>query len=191
MTVLGKPVPGAVRWVWADTSTIYPSLLRSGVRVDRCHDIALTEALLRASGGTAPPSAQPAAPPGRCLPGRPVGRAAGHAVRAGRAGIDETREVLSGLVGGTRISCAGSPRTRTRPGSALLAAAESAGGLSAAEMRARGMPWRADVHDGLLEGLLGRRPGPGVRPPGWPTWPPRSPQRSAAARSTQILRLRC
>ena len=32
-------------------------------------------------------------------------------------------------------------------------------------MSARGMPWRADVHDALLAGLLGRRPGPGFRPP--------------------------
>ena len=40
-----------MRWVWADTSTIYPSLLRAGVRVDRCHDAALTQALLRARGG--------------------------------------------------------------------------------------------------------------------------------------------
>ena len=47
----------------------------------------------------------------------------------------------------------------------LLAAAESAGGLAAAEMSARGMPWRADVHDALLAGLLGPRPGAGARPP--------------------------
>ena len=48
----------AVRWVWADTSAIYPSLLRSGVRVGRCHDVALTEALLRASAGTSLPSGE-------------------------------------------------------------------------------------------------------------------------------------
>ena len=57
----------------------------------------------------------------------------------------------------------------------LLVAAESAGGLIAAEMTAAGLPWRADVHDQLLAELLGPRP-PG-RPgqpdrgrPGWPTW---------------------
>ena len=47
----------------------------------------------------------------------------------------------------------------------LLAAVESAAGLAAAEMSARGMPWRADVHDALLAGLLGPRPGTGLRPP--------------------------
>ncbi|HEY9391826.1 MAG TPA: bifunctional 3'-5' exonuclease/DNA polymerase, partial [Mycobacteriales bacterium] len=36
----------APRWVWADTATVYPRLLRAGVRVGRCHDLALTEALL-------------------------------------------------------------------------------------------------------------------------------------------------
>jgi hypothetical protein len=42
---------GGVRWVWADTGDIYPSLLRAGVRVTRCHDVALTEALLLAREG--------------------------------------------------------------------------------------------------------------------------------------------
>jgi hypothetical protein len=174
--VPAEPAPGnPVRWVWADTSTIYPSLLRSGVRVDRCHDIALTEALLRASGGTTPPSAQH---PAVVLPaaGRlPTGQAGlfGQAALFGQAtlfgpaepGIDEAREILSALVSThadqlRRIAANPYP---ARFG--LLAALESAGGLSAAEMRARGMPWRADVHDALLEGLLGRRPGPGFRPP--------------------------
>ncbi len=50
----------------------------------------------------------------------------------------------------------------------LLAAAESAGGLAAAEMTAAGLPWRADIHDRLLTQLLGARPraaaGPQLRP---------------------------
>jgi DNA polymerase-1 len=48
-----------------------------------------------------------------------------------------------------------------------LIAAESAGGLVAAEMSEAGIPWRADLHDELLTGLLGRRPPahpPGLRP---------------------------
>ena len=166
--VPGEPVPGEpVRWVWADTSTIYPSLLRSGVRVDRCHDIALTEALLRASGGTTLPSVQHPAVAASARPlltGQAAAVRAGHAVRA-EPGIDEAREILSALVG---VHADQLRRIAADPYPArfgLLAAVESAGGLSAAEMRARGMPWRADVHDALLEGLLGRRPGPGFRPP--------------------------
>ena len=105
----------------------------------------------------------------------PAGQAAlfGQAAPFGQAtlfgpaepGIDEAREILSALVGVhadqlRRIAADACP---ARFG--LLAAVESAGGLSAAEMRARGMPWRADVHDALLAGLLGPRPGPGFRPP--------------------------
>ena len=39
-----------------------------------------------------------------------------------------------------------------------LVAAESAGELVAAEMSFAGMPWRSDVHDRVLTGLLGPRP---------------------------------
>ena len=42
---------GGVRWVWAACGDIYPALLRAGVRVQRCHDVALTEALLLARDG--------------------------------------------------------------------------------------------------------------------------------------------
>src|SRR5262249_20528884 len=46
----------------------------------------------------------------------------------------------------------------------VLVAAESAGGLVAAEMGFYGLPWRADVHNELLTALLGPRPVPGLRP---------------------------
>src|SRR5687768_5087072 len=39
------------RWVWADTSETYPLLLAAGVRVDRCWDLHLTEALLLGAEG--------------------------------------------------------------------------------------------------------------------------------------------
>src|SRR5215472_8794284 len=42
---------GDVRWVWAACADVYPALLRAGVRVQRCHDVALTEALLLARDG--------------------------------------------------------------------------------------------------------------------------------------------
>ncbi|HEV2087816.1 MAG TPA: hypothetical protein VGR21_05865, partial [Cryptosporangiaceae bacterium] len=34
------------RWVWAATGNAYPVLLSAGLRVDRCHDLALCEAIL-------------------------------------------------------------------------------------------------------------------------------------------------
>lgn len=181
-----------VRWVWADTSTIYPSLLRAGVRVDRCHDAALTQALLRARGGTglsatglpgpgSPTTGLSTADPSTTAPSAvglpttglftagPAGRppATGQATLFGPAepGIAEAREVLRALVGvhADQLRQIAADAHPARFG--LLAAVESAGGLAAAEMSARGMPWRADVHDALLAGLLGRRPGPGFRPP--------------------------
>src|SRR5690606_29172149 len=40
----------------------------------------------------------------------------------------------------------------------------SAGALVAAEMTYAGVPWRSDVHEELLRGLLGPRPPRGARP---------------------------
>ncbi|WP_312183103.1 bifunctional 3'-5' exonuclease/DNA polymerase, partial [Arthrobacter sp.] len=81
---------------------------------------------------------------------------------------------------------AGSPERRRL---ALLLAAESAGGLIAAEMEHAGIPWRRDLHEAMLENALGPRPPEGQRPAklealaldlrqklGNPTFNPDSPQ---------------
>ncbi len=88
-----RPGGEHVRWVWADTSAIYPSLLRAGVRVDRCHDAALTDALLRAREGAGPERHRSSPPrpvhygPVHRGPGGPATRhRASHPVRPGRAG---------------------------------------------------------------------------------------------------------
>ncbi|MDF2704924.1 MAG: bifunctional 3-5 exonuclease/DNA polymerase, partial [Nonomuraea muscovyensis] len=47
----GGPPAGRPRWVWADTREAYPPLLDAGVRLSRCHDLALTEGLLLACEG--------------------------------------------------------------------------------------------------------------------------------------------
>lgn len=39
------------RWVWTAWEDLYPDLVRAGVRVRRCHDAALTEALLLGHAG--------------------------------------------------------------------------------------------------------------------------------------------
>jgi DNA polymerase-1 len=166
---------GGVRWVWAAAAGIYPALLRAGVRVERCHDIALTEALLlaregrpgepaslagawaRLRGAAAPafPGGRPAAPP---RPGQDtLFDPADPVFPDPRAELDAVIEVHAGQQG--RITA------DEHPGRfALLVAAESAGGLIAAEMGFDGLPWRADVHDELLTGLLGPRPVAGMRP---------------------------
>jgi DNA polymerase family A len=169
--VAGYERAGAVRWVWADTSRIYPALLQAGVRVDRCHDVALTEALLSARDGYRDgPAALPGTPRSGADPaldgtGRwPVTARQATLFGPAEPGLAEARAALAGLT----VAHADQLRRITadpHPGRfGLLAAAESAGGLVAAEMRARGLPWRADVHDELLSGLLGPRPQAGLRP---------------------------
>ncbi|MGC5289533.1 bifunctional 3'-5' exonuclease/DNA polymerase [Micromonospora sp. DT231] len=151
------------RWVWSTATSVYPPLLRAGVRVDRCHDVELTEALLlgqagrwgeprslaaawaRLTGASVPPDPPPraAAPPGHgqgalfdTLPG-PSG-----------PGIDALIRVYADQL--ARVAATEHPG-RFR----LLVAAESAGALIAVEMGAAGLPWRADVHDQILHELLG------------------------------------
>jgi DNA polymerase-1 len=146
---------GAVRWVWASGARLYPALLRAGLRVARCHDVELAERLLLGRDGQA----------GAFAASLPADRAAGARAQdvlfdpadaappdLGRA-LDELIAVHADQL--RRISADERP---ARFG--MLVAAESAGGLIAAEMSFAGLPWRADVHDTLLTELLGPRPPP-------------------------------
>jgi hypothetical protein len=153
---------GAVRWVWRSTRLLYPALLRAAGQVRRCHDIELTGALLAARDGLAgqPPDAVAQANAQQQplqLPFEPS-----------RDAATARRLDLAALVG---VHADQVRRIAADPDPAkfgLLAAAESAGGLAAAEMSAAGLPWRADIHDRLLTELLGPRPpaaaGPQLRP---------------------------
>jgi hypothetical protein len=167
--VAGYARAGQVRWVWADTAETYPALLRAGVRVDRCHDVRLVGALLAGrDGGPAAPGGgagwpgadRPAPGPGRLAAGQ-------QAALFGPAepGFAEASAVLDRLVAvhAEQLRRIAADPYPGRFG--LLSAVESAGGLVAVEMQARGVPWRADVHDALLASLLGARPAAGLQPP--------------------------
>jgi DNA polymerase-1 len=183
------------RWVWPVTADLAPALLRRGVRVDRCHDLALTEGLLLAAEG-------------RCGDPRSLGAAW---ARLHRLPVPEDR------VEGTMAAPADNPTTQPalfepdrsglpahvdplravrevyadqlrrvaateNPGRfRLLVAAESAASLAAAEMAHHGLPWRADVHSRILEEVLGPRPLDGS--------PPRE-MVAAAARLAEALGIR-
>jgi len=41
----------APRWLWPSGAALYPRLVKAGVRVGRCHDLELTEALLLGHAG--------------------------------------------------------------------------------------------------------------------------------------------
>ena len=159
----------APRWVLADTETDYPRLLRAGLRVERCHDLALTEGLLLACAGRfgEPRSLAAAWARLRGLPvpedPRPAAvqeQTALFGIEAGGAPDPLTQlEMLVAVHADQlrRISAASTTTTITT-GLATLVAAESAGGLVAAEIAARGVPWRVDAHDAVLADLLGPRP---------------------------------
>ena len=188
--VAARERAGDVRWIWAASGDLYPALLRAGVRVGRCHDVALVEGLLLGREGRL---GEPASLAGAWARLRgaavPAEQAARRLAFSGQAALFEPadpvfpdpRRALEALVavhaGQLRRIAADEYPARL----GLLAAAESAAGLVAAEMSYDGLPWRADVHAALLTGLLGDRPGPGCAHRGWPAWPARSPRRSAAA----------
>jgi DNA polymerase-1 len=164
------------RWVWPATGEIYPALLRAGVRVARCHDLELTEALLlghagqwgapralaaaraRLHGLPVPPDPPPrvAEPPGFAQ-GALFETMGAPAVREGFDVVQAVQEVYGDQQ--SRLA-----RTEHPGRFRLLVAAESAGALVGAEMGRAGLPWRADVHDRLLRELLG---------PPQPVGPPR------------------
>jgi hypothetical protein len=174
------------RWVWWSASAIYPALLRAGVRVGRCYDVALADALLTArdhavpaaggSGGS-PPWAGTAEPE-RIQFARELLREADTRQRL-RSGHDAAQQALFDPVEAAAEAGEIQPdpcdtlealislhadqlvkiAADEHPGRfAMLVAAESAGALAAAEMTIVGLPWRADVHDALLTDLLGKRP---------------------------------
>ncbi|MCU1406162.1 MAG: polymerase [Glaciihabitans sp.] len=151
-----------VRWVWDDTARWYPILLVGGVRVERCVDLRLNHAILRRSALTCE-SALALAEPNAW-----DGAAAAATTVADGTLFDLVEDRASHLLADPVAEFAlqrEAARTSTNPGSlGLLLAAESAGALIAAEMRFAGLPWNADIHNGLLTDLLGPRPLPGTRP---------------------------
>ncbi|MGH1523161.1 bifunctional 3'-5' exonuclease/DNA polymerase [Leifsonia sp. L25] len=147
------------RWVWDDTRGWYPRLLQSGVRVERCVDLRLSHAILRASTLSAG-SALAAAPLGpwdaaRALDDEPEPSASAatlfdldHPAETARPSIEQEYAAQQEAV----ASSAEPGRLR------LLLAAESAGALIATEMQHAGLPYSVDRHDELLRAVLGPRP---------------------------------
>ncbi|WP_269855117.1 bifunctional 3'-5' exonuclease/DNA polymerase [Streptomyces sp. RPT161] len=160
------------RWVWAATDDLYPRLLdRIPVRLGRCHDLKLVEALLlgHESGHGQPRSLGAAWARLHRLPVPDDPRDGGadgqpSLFAADRHQLPPDVDQLTAVVAvhaeqRRRIAAVEHPE-RMR----LLCAAESAGALAAVEMARDGLPWSAAVHDALLTELLGPRPAGGARP---------------------------
>ncbi|MBC7441877.1 MAG: bifunctional 3'-5' exonuclease/DNA polymerase [Ramlibacter sp.] len=153
----------APRWVFEDTSRIYPILLGGGVKVQRGHDLRLCHAILRLSAATqsselarAEPNRwdrAPALEPQAAEPGSTLFDLVFDDDTVENDSTEEFRRQLEAVA-----TCADPGRLR------LLLAAESAGALIAAEMQFAGLPWRTDIHEGLLTRELGPRVAPGIRP---------------------------
>ena len=149
------------RWIFSDTPKWYPPLLAAGVSIERCHDLRLTHAILARSELVTAPEALRAASDWDAAPAdaaAPEQTAALFDVDAGRGFIPQVPHDLEAALAEnaqqtTAIETA-SDSGRLR----LLLAAESAGGLVAAEMRAAGVPWDEAEHDRILTELLGPRP---------------------------------
>ena len=149
----------APRWVWDDTARWYPPLLAAGVRVERCHDLRLGHHLLRRA-----PAVDVRLLEGEqsehwdrlrpTLPSDPALFSVDDTAEHLRADLEDARQLAAVAASGEAA--------RLR----LLLAAESSGALVAAEMTYAGVPWRVDVHERLLTGLLGPRPPRGARPQG-------------------------
>ena len=158
---------GAVRWVWNDTPRWYTPLLAAGVRVSRCHDLRLSHAILRGFPTTDQDAVGEQVPSGRwdasAAPDRVESEPALFDVdelrRADDAGLPEDLdEVLTEFLRQhDRMQAADAPS-----GLRLLLAAESAGALVAAELRAAGLPWDETAHDRILTDLLGARSATGL-----------------------------
>ncbi|MFC4086531.1 bifunctional 3'-5' exonuclease/DNA polymerase [Amycolatopsis samaneae] len=161
------------RWVFTSAEQFYPVLVRGGLRVRRCHDLALAEGLLLAHEGREGESrglrAALARANGEELPAGQDDPAfaelaqptlfetRGPGLPAGVTVAEAARRVLAEQE--RRIAATGHP-DRMR----LLLAAESASALAAVEMAADGLPWRADLHRELLAERLGPRVPAGQRP---------------------------
>ncbi|PBC62501.1 bifunctional 3'-5' exonuclease/DNA polymerase [Streptomyces sp. Tue6028] len=160
--------PEVTRWVWRSTADVYPRLLATGVRVERCYDVEAAETLLlghegrlgeprsaaaalaRLRGGPVPPD-----PPQRSA--EPGSQSSLFEPRPVHVPLADLLEVYGDQ---RRRHDATAHPERMR----LLTAAESAGMLVAAEMNATGLPWSADVHREVLRDLLGERYAGGGEP---------------------------
>ncbi|MFJ8981196.1 bifunctional 3'-5' exonuclease/DNA polymerase [Streptomyces sp. NPDC102282] len=161
--------PEVHRWVWRSTAGIYPRLLAAGVRVERCYDIECAELLLLGHAGRLGEPRSAAAAWARLrdapVPPDPPARSAEPGSQSSlfepRSGTDLPFEALLEVYA---EQLRRHERTEHPGRMLLLTAAESAGMLVAAEMNAAGLPWRADVHREVLNGLLGERYAGGGEP---------------------------
>ena len=151
------------RLLWDATSLTYPALVGAGIRVERCHDITLTERILLGRQGVfgAPCSARAvhARATGTPVPDDPVrtdADAEPTLFEPGATGDKRVEALAVDPIEVLRVALVDQLRRIADDRAlGLLIAAESASALAAVEMGSTGLPWRAEVHLGLLATMLG------------------------------------
>ncbi|MBQ1091615.1 bifunctional 3'-5' exonuclease/DNA polymerase [Streptomyces sp. B93] len=161
--------PRVARWVWRSTSEVYPRLLATGVRVERCYDIEDAETLLLGHEGRYGEPRSAAAALARLrggpVPPDPPLRSAAPGAQSPLFEPAQGDPVpLTDLLDVYADQQRRHDRAKHPDRMRLLTAAESAGMLVAAEMNTAGLPWRADVHREVLHDLLGERYAGGGEP---------------------------
>ena len=171
--------PDTIRWVFADTSALYPVLLAAEIELERVHDLTLCQRIL-ATAATDPgleldyapvvvlpsPQAQtPPAPLGHLPPARQAPGQEGlfdvASQPAAEPAPDHTAEQLAAELDAQLTALAEHPRGRALT---LLLAAESQAAVIAEEIHHHGLPWNRQIHEQQLEENLGPRPAEGRRP---------------------------
>ncbi|MGW6905736.1 bifunctional 3'-5' exonuclease/DNA polymerase [Streptomyces sp. NPDC054940] len=160
--------PEVARWVWRSTPEVYPRLLATGVRVERCYDIEDAETLLLGHEGRSGEPRSAAAALARLrhlpVPPDPPQRSAEPGSQSPLFEPQAVHVPLADLVEVYADQQRRHEATARPERMRLLTAAESAGMLVAAEMNRSGLPWSAEVHRRVLHELLGERYAGGGEP---------------------------
>ncbi|SDO51110.1 DNA polymerase-1 [Streptomyces sp. cf386] len=160
--------PEVARWVWRSTAEVYPRLLATGVRVERCYDIEDAETLLLGHEGRSGEPRSAAAALARLrhlpVPPDPPQRSAEPGSQSPLFEPQAVHVPLADLVEVYADQQRRHEATAHPQRMRLLTAAESAGMLVAAEMNRSGLPWSAEVHRRVLHELLGERYAGGGEP---------------------------
>ncbi len=163
-----------IRWVWEDSRIIMPVLLQQGYSPSRCHDLRLAQRILKTAASRAqnkisyspqldlltektPEQAKP--PP--TIPGQSsLFEQNSYAPDSQQLKIHSTGQLHQEFRAQLAALATAAYPQRFR----LLLAAESSGGIIAAEMQHHGLPWNRQIHEKILEEALGPRPAQYQRP---------------------------
>jgi DNA polymerase-1 len=153
--------PQVTRWVWRSTFEIYPRLLASGVRVERCYDIEAAEVLLLGHAGRLGEPRSAAAAWARLtnkpVPADPPLRSSTPGEQSSLFEIQEEPLSFEALLRVYADQLRRHQQAEYPDRMRLLTASESSGMLVAAEMDRAGLPWSAETHRTLLTEMLGER----------------------------------